>query len=38
MNKLSVVIAAAILFVFAVATAAVAADDPFIGTWKVDLF
>ncbi len=37
MCKRSCVIAATILFVLAVATAAMAADDPFVGTWKLNL-
>ena len=36
MSKRSVVIAAMILFVLAVATAAMSADDPFVGTWKLN--
>jgi hypothetical protein len=36
MNKRSIVIAATVLFAFVVATAAMAADDPFTGTWKLN--
>jgi hypothetical protein len=36
MSKRSIVIPAMILFVLAVATAALAADDPFVGTWKLN--
>ncbi len=36
MNKRSIVIATTVLFVFVVATAAKAADDPFNGTWKLN--
>jgi hypothetical protein len=36
MNKRSIVIAATALFAFVVATAAMAADDPFNGTWKLN--
>ncbi|HTY60759.1 MAG TPA: hypothetical protein VMG30_00740 [Acidobacteriota bacterium] len=36
MNKRSIVIAATVLFAFVVATAAMAADDPFNGTWKLN--
>jgi hypothetical protein len=36
MNKRPIVIAAAMLFAFAVATAAMAAGDPFNGTWKLN--
>jgi hypothetical protein len=37
MRKRSIVIAAMILFVLAAATAALAADDPFAGTWKTNM-
>jgi hypothetical protein len=36
MNKRSVVIAATIVFILAIATAAIAADDPWAGTWKLN--
>ena len=36
MNKRSIVIAATVLFAFVVATAVMAADDPFTGTWKLN--
>ena len=36
MKKRSIVIAATVLFAFVVATAAMAADDPFTGTWKLN--
>jgi len=35
-NRRSIVIAATILFAFIMATAAMAADDPFTGTWKLN--
>ena len=36
MNRRSIVIAATVLFAFVAATAAMAADDPFNGTWKLN--
>jgi hypothetical protein len=36
MNKRPIAIAATLLFAFIVATAAMAADDPFAGTWKLN--
>jgi hypothetical protein len=36
MNKRLIVLAATLLFTFIVATAAMAADDPFTGTWKLN--
>jgi hypothetical protein len=36
MNKRSIVIAVTVLFAFVVAAAAMAADDPFTGTWKLN--
>lgn len=36
MNKRSIVIAATVLFAFVVATAAMAADNPFTGKWKLN--
>ena len=36
MNKRSIVIAATLLFAFIAATMAMAADDPFTGTWKLN--
>ena len=36
MNKRSVVIAATVLFAFVAAAAAMASDDPFNGTWKLN--
>jgi len=36
MNKRSIVLAATVLFALIAATAAMAADDPFAGTWKLN--